>query len=288
MLTSKDLRKQHLEESLKPAKLRKVSPIHANKKTAIEYNAALQRLVAAVKKSIEERIIPLVHSLQREYSADSWDDDINSAFNSLGDVWSGSDFTFVAEQTATEFVTAVNRTNQKKFQEQMQRIGIDVFGESPKLATYLEAATSENVRLIKSIPEQYLNKVQTTVMANMRAGRAPVSIVDQIREQYGVTHSRAKLIARDQTAKVNSELSERRQRDVGFEFFQWVTSKDERVRHDHQEIARKQTQYGTGIYRWDDPPKNSRGEVITPGSDFQCRCTARPMTKRQVERQQQK
>lgn len=288
MLTSKDLRKQHLEQSLRPAKVRKVSPIVASKKIAIEYNATLQRLVAAVKKAIEERIIPLLYKLERDYVSDSWDDDINSAFNALNEAWTGSEFTSAAERTATEFVESANRLNQRLFREQMQKIGIDVFGESPKLADYLEAAASENVRLIKSIPSQYLDRVRTSVVANMRAGRAPGAIVSQIREQYGVTQARAKLIARDQTAKINSELNERRQRETGFEYFQWVTSKDERVRHDHQQIANQQTQYGKGIYRWDDPPKDSKGKTLTPGSDFQCRCTARPMTKRMIERQQQK
>ena len=280
MLTIKELQKKHLEESLNGVKSRKTRAIPASKKTGINYNVTLQRLVIAVKKSIEEKIIPLIHTLERDYVSDAnWDDDMGSAFEGLGEIWTGPDFTYRAETAAKEFVTAANRVNQKQFQEQMKRIGIDVFGESPKLANYLDAATSENVRLIKSIPVQYLDRVQAKVMANMRAGRAPGAIVEQIKQEFGVTQARAKLIARDQTAKVNSELSERRQRDVGFEYFQWITSKDQRVRHDHEALAQRETEYGKGVYRWDDPPKNSRGEVITPGSDYQCRCMAKPILK---------
>lgn len=285
MLTSKDLRKQHLEASLTLAKPRKAAAISLSKKIGIQYNVQLQKLVSAVKKSIEEKIIPVLFRLEREYVADGWDDDIDTAFESSRHDWSGSSFEYRAERVASEFVGTSNKVNQEKFEQSMRQIGIDVYGESPKLREYLAAATSENARLIKSIPAQYLDRVETLVKANMRAGRRPGAIVEQIRTQFGVTQARARMIARDQTAKVNSELSERRQREVGFEHFQWVTSQDERVRHDHAELARKDTKFGTGIYRWDDPPKNSRGEVITPGSDYSCRCTARPIPKRQLKQQ---
>ena len=283
-LSIKELQRKHLEEALSNAKPRKSAPISASKKSGIDYNVALQQLVLAVKKQIDEKVIPLLRRLASEYVADSWDDDIGNIFNEQMDLWTGTDFSSRANRVAQDFVVSADAVHRKRFQEQMKRIGIDVFGQSPKISDYLQAAASSNVRLIESIPAEYLGKVRTLVEANMRAGRPPGAIVTRIQEQFGVAKSRAKLIARDQTNKINSELTERRQREVGFEYFQWVSSHDERVRHDHQVIANRVTEFGKGVYRWDDPPKNDRGETITPGSDYQCRCTARPLTKAQIGR----
>ncbi|WP_289281556.1 phage minor head protein, partial [Methylophaga sp. UBA5088] len=131
---------------------------------------------------------------------------------------------------------------------------------------------------------QYLNNVANTVLTGMRNGVLARDIAKQLSDDYGVTQRRARFIARDQTAKVNGEIDKRRQVDAGFEYFQWLDSDDERVRHKHRLIADKKTKYGKGVYRWDDLPKNDKGETIQPGSDFGCRCTARAKTTESVEK----
>ena len=94
------------------------------------------------------------------------------------------------------------------------------------------------------------------------------------------------MIARDQTSKINGELAEKQQKGAGFEYFQWIDSDDSRVRHRHSEIANKVTAYGKGIYRWDDLPLSDKGVPIKPGSDYQCRCIARPVSAREVKANQ--
>jgi len=146
---------------------------------------------------------------------------------------------------------------------------------------------ADNSRLITSIPEQYLTQVESIVMNNVRAGGRPAAISKQLADQFGITSARAKLIARDQTAKVNGDLSARRQTQSGFEYFEWVDSGDVRVRKRHETISDKMTAYGRGVYRWDNPPLSDRGTPIIPGQDFQCRCTARPVTRREVDANQE-
>lgn len=151
------------------------------------------------------------------------------------------------------------------------------------MTDYIQASIVDNTRLITSIPEQYLTQVESIVFNNVRAGGRPSAIAKQLQQQLGVTERRAKMIARDQTSKVNADLSEKRQREAGFPYFEWVDSDDERVRDRHEYLADHVTQYGKGIYRWDDLPLSDKGEPISPGKDYQCRCIARPVSQEEVD-----
>jgi SPP1 gp7 family putative phage head morphogenesis protein len=94
---------------------------------------------------------------------------------------------------------------------------------------------------------------------------------ERIEERFGVTESKADLLARDQTLKLNGQLTERLQVSAGIEEYFWTTSGDERVRESHAALD------GTR-QRWDEPPVVSDdGRSEHPGGDYQCRCTAFPV-----------
>lgn len=242
----------------------------------VRYNAALQRIARAVRKDIDEVIVPLVKQYAPEYVQDStptldgWADTIARALQFLIGKWLSPPARQAAESIASEFVKSQMRVNSRG----RRSFGIDVFSNSQQAVDYLEAATFQNAMLITSIPAQYLEQVQNIVMTNMRAGMRPSFIEKALSEQFGVTSRRAKMIARDQSSKVQGELNKRKQQAVGFQYFKWVDSHDQRVRHRHREIADKVTDYGKGVYRWDDLPMSDKGEPIQPGSDYQCRCVA--------------
>lgn len=248
----------------------------------IQYNAKLQRMVRAIKRDIDAQLVPLVRSLAPEYVTDSatpttdgWGDIIAQAIRSLLTKWTDQRAQAAARSIAGDFVQAVDGRAKRT-------LGIDVYTGNQQLNDYLQAATLQNAQLIESIPTQYLAQVSNIVMGNMRAGLRPSAIVDTLQQQFGVTQRRAKMIARDQTAKVNGEISSKRQQAAGYSYFRWVTSKDERVRDRHQEIAEKVTRYGKGVYRWDNPPLSDKGGPIIPGSDYQCRCVAQPVSDEEV------
>lgn len=255
----------------------------------IQYNAKLQRLVKQVKASIDKEIMPLVRQLAPEYTQDSvattdaWSDLIMNAMSYLFSRWRSEGVSGGANRIAGEFVQSALKKSERDLKKSA---GIDVFSGSKTMQDYLHASAQQNAQLITSIPAKYLEEVQTLVMANMRSGMRPGYIEKALQEQFGVTQRRAKMIARDQTSKIQGELAEKQQKDAGFEYFQWIDSDDSRVRHRHSEIANKVTAYGTGIYRWDDLPLSSDGVPIKPGSDYQCRCIARPVIAREVKANQ--
>jgi SPP1 gp7 family putative phage head morphogenesis protein len=148
----------------------------------------------------------------------------------------------------------------------MDQVGIDmgpIFAADP-MADVMGAAIAQNVSLIESIPEQYFGKIEQAVYQNTADGMPFDELAELLKNIADVTDSRAKLIARDQTSKMNGSFNEARQESVGIDKYQWSTSNDERVREEHAANEGE-------IFSWDDPPDTGH-----PGSDVNCRCVALP------------
>lgn len=284
-MTSEELLQQQLAE-IKEQQASKIKPIELPKDIGIRYNAELQRMVRDIQREINKNVTPQIKYLAPEYTADSWVDTIQSAIELLKNRLSGPTFKRFAERVATSFVTSINERNLKTMGKQFGSFGIDVMTGNKTVNDFLQASIAENVQLITSIQTQYLDRVETLVLTNMRAGLRPSAIQRQLQDQFGVTKNRARFIARDQLSKATSGLSRKRMQASGIEFFQWVTSKDSRVRSRHDKIANKLTAYGRGIYRWDDLPISDDGQPIAPGDDYNCRCIARPVLRSEVEKNQ--
>jgi len=103
-------------------------------------------------------------------------------------------------------------------------------------------------------------------MGGTNQGSKAVSMIQQIRQIGNVTVNRARLIARDQTAKLNSTLNQQRQQNLGVTQYIWRTSGDGRVRETHKDNNGK-------VFNWDKPPKDTGH----PGHDINCRCVAEPI-----------
>lgn len=157
---------------------------------------------------------------------------------------------------------------QKKDLERQVRaaLGIDLNAVlDAGLSKRMAAFTAENVALIKSIPNQYFDQVEKTVIAGMRSGIRHEEIAKDIEERFEVSKSRAALIARDQVGKWQSELDAARQQQLGVTRFIWRTVHDERVRPEHQALDGE-------VFSYDDPPSEG-----LPGTPINCRCYAEPV-----------
>lgn len=116
--------------------------------------------------------------------------------------------------------------------------------------------------LIKTLDKELVQRLAKEVWAGIQRGDDALSIKRFIldeRSEY--PRWRAKLIARDQTAKLFSSLTEERQTELGVEEYIWETVGDGAVRDTHADRDGK-------TYRWD-----AVGQ-IKPGEEIQCRCVA--------------
>lgn len=122
-----------------------------------------------------------------------------------------------------------------------------------------------NVRLIGSIKQRLLKQVEGVVADAWVNGKTTDELADLVEERFGVTESRARLIARDQVGKLTADVTEQRHKELGITSYNWSTSRDERVREAHAEREGQRFDY-------DDPPEGGH-----PGQDYQCRCEAIPV-----------
>lgn len=161
----------------------------------------------------------------------------------------------------------INAYNKRQFEKITKSVfGIDIFENDPWLVDQLKLFSSQNSELISSIPEEELFQVSGIVERGLQQGSRFETVAEDLIKRFGITRRRAKLIARDQTTKLNASLTKLRQQELGITHYRWVTAGDERVRETHRENAGK-------IFAWDDPPVKTGH----PGSDVNCRCTARPI-----------
>ena len=145
-------------------------------------------------------------------------------------------------------------------------VGVDVYRSEPWLAQAQTNWVASNTSLIKSIPEQHMQRVEQIIRNGVLEGESSASLAKKIQAAGGVTKRRATLIAEDQIGKANGELTRFRQTELGIEEYTWVTSHDERVRESHRARDGK-------VYRWDKPPAGGSH----PGIEIKCRCHASPV-----------
>ncbi len=159
----------------------------------------------------------------------------------------------------------VNRVDQQRI------LRISLAEESTETRQILRTLRRENVDLITSIGTRHLDDTFRTVTNGVIRGTRVETLAKEIKERHGVSESRARLIARDQTLKANSQLTQARHREAEVERYVWSSSRDERVRDIHGELDGR-------TFSWNDPPvTNEAGEQNHPGEDYQCRCVAIPV-----------
>ncbi len=212
---------------------------------------------------------------------DSLIDDIISQINQTMDIVNTllNPFKRRATQAAVAVSFEVAAFNKIQYEKTINSVlGVDIFQEEPWLETQLELFANQNAELITGMTEEEIKRVSGHIQRGLQEGSSYESIADEIQESFGITRRKAKLIARDQTSKLNASLTKLRQQEVGIERYEWQTSGDERVRPSHKVLDGK-------ICRWDDPTvfldeqtgkwkKRSTigGTQVHTGQDINCRC----------------
>lgn len=204
-----------------------------------------------------------------------------------------------AEQIAEEWVGKVNSYNREKFMSQMRKtLGIDIGAiVDEAMKDDLEVMVLENANYIKSIPDYLVGHVADRVVQHFKGIPMPEgrTLRQQIKEEFKVSDGRAKVLARDQTAKMNTSISAIRQVNLGIECYVWKTVEDERVVGKPGGLYPKGTKLHKNHYimqgllcKWADPNvysddkgktwKNRTAEMPHnhPGEDIMCRCRPAP------------
>lgn len=186
----------------------------------------------------------------------------------------------------------IDKFNKKELQA-FKEIAIgEAFAEDePWVKNVIDSWSREQVTLITKASQDMLDTVARRIREGVKAGKSARKVTALINADLpGISYRRARIIARDQTAKLNSALTQGRMADAGIETYIWSTSEDERVRGNPTGLYPKAlpSHYVMNgkICRWDDPTVwLENGEWVKragdapyfhPGMAIMCRCVAIP------------
>jgi hypothetical protein len=192
--------------------------------------------------------------------------------------------------TVAEGMDKFNKNELAAFQK--IAIGTAFTEDEPWLPGVLDTWAREQVTLITKASQDMRDAVARRVRDGVKEGLLAREVTDNIaRDLPRISYNRAKIIARDQTAKLNSDLTQGRMADAGLETYIWDTAQDERVRGNpggkYADALPSHWVMQGKICRWDNPAvcQNEQGEWVSrppeaptthPGVAILCRCVAIP------------
>lgn len=256
----------------KRRKPKKLKPVRFPSSTVVRYTAELHILLRAMEKDTLDAVDTVMPSAVAQADvvrADSPTSDVQEIMAALRLKYGNVLTDELLEELAMSIYAEINVKNLAEFESKFEG-QLLIPGISPGWTIAQgQVFVAQNVSLIKSLTEDTWGRVEGIMLRGLQSGLRVEGMEQQIRQAFGVSRSRAALIARDQVGKAQGQINQQRQRQVGVEEFIWSTSQDERVRSSHAAVNGKK-------FRWDNPPTID-GEVATPGSPVRCRCSAIPV-----------
>jgi len=178
-----------------------------------------------------------------------------------------------AEKVAEKMVNEVSRRDKAAWEKHARSMGRTLAREIENAPTgeTMRRLMENQVDLITSIPRRSAERVHQLVLKGIREGTRFEHVREEILKTGSVAVSRATLIARTETARAASVLTQARAEYVGSEEYIWRTAMDADVRRSHKALEGK-------TFRWDNPPVSEpTGERSHPGQIWNCRCVAEPI-----------
>lgn len=220
---------------------------------------AQQELPESLRKDSQERMDANIEKM------------IASLFARIGKQLDAAFHDAVLQSWAKGMVGHVNRHAKKSTEKAARAVDVEIepLMRDGELTPYFQNVVEENVGLIRSIPQKYLPAFKNQLVQAITNDAPQDLIRKMIQANFAKTYANARLIARDQTNKLNGALNQYRQQQIGGKRYRWRGRDDGRERPDHLKLNDK-------IFSWDKPPVVDKrtGRRAHPGRDIQCRCTA--------------
>lgn len=148
----------------------------------------------------------------------------------------------------------------------------------PWMQEALQEWTKTDLRLIRNLSDEYINRIESVVLEAVQVGKRPEDLlVDILRINKGMTVDRARLISVDQTGKLLGQINRARSLAIGLNRYQWLTVGDKRVRPTHRDANNKigiWENSGVWIEGGKQVPRGGQGDNSHPGQPARCRCSS--------------
>lgn len=175
-----------------------------------------------------------------------------------------------AEKVAATMIRQVDERDRSAWRALGEEISTQLHKElrEAPVGARVQELLAQQVDLIKSIPRQAAERVHQLSIEALAGGGRAKEVAEEIARTNQVTKSRAMLIARTETARASTVLTQARAESVGSTHYIWRTAGDSDVRKGHKAMEGK-------VCEWANPPAvNENGRIMHfhPGSVWNCRC----------------
>lgn len=251
---------------MKPKTLR---AIHANVGVEVAYRKSLREILNEIHADVLSEIVVEYSVYEAEIAQD-----INIAlvmqklFERMTGRWQCR-LDDLGLQVAKIFAKGATSHTERAMMQAFKRAGFTVrFSMSERVEQETEGVIGENVGLIKSIGNQYLEDVQQSVWQAIKAGHDMHTLSKTLHTKYEISKRRADFIARDQNNKAKAVIERERRLEIGITKAIWQHSRvGKKPRISHVHANGKEFDIEQGMY--------IDGEWIQPGELINCRCTSR-------------
>ena len=274
------------ERRLKQGKTLQGNRLVVNRKLIDRYNQRISKLTRAMIRDVTQSVSQSFNTGAAKvfYAQDAtFYSSQRAMLRDLRKKWV-SQFNKDSKTFARWMIEDVENQTSTRLASSLERItggtAIKTDTRTGKIAEILRSLIDQNVELIRTIPDQYLDQISGEVT---RAINNPQSsgikglqmfIDSKLKDSAKKTRNRAKNIATDQVRKAFNSMYASRMQSAGIKKFEWIhTGGSQNPRDHHMNTLNGQ------IFSFDDLPVIDlrTGERGIPGQAINCRCTMRPV-----------
>lgn len=186
-------------------------------------------------------------------------------------------FSDKANEVVQKMIAHVSKESKSRLQSSLKEMSGGLNVQLPEMPAQLKevfaASVVENVALIKSIPQQYHDRVTGAVMRSITSADGGIGkLTDELQKYSGMSLRRARLVAMDQTRKAYQAANIERSKSAGITKGIWIhTGGTKEPRPRHKAYNGKEFELAKGA------PVGDNGEYVHCGEEPYCRCTFVPI-----------
>lgn len=173
------------------------------------------------------------------------------------------------EREAERFILEIERTTKRQFRNNAKQSGILIDTKrDPKEIKEIAKLIRQNVKLIKTIPKEYLNKFEAFMNIAVSRGVDRAYVEKRLNELDIATKRKIHLLAVDQCNKISHQILVRQCLDMGITRGRWVHVPGEySSRLTHIEMDGEEFDLTEGLY------DSAVDDYVVPTQLPYCRCT---------------
>jgi SPP1 gp7 family putative phage head morphogenesis protein len=250
----------------------RLHPPKTSKALEREYYKSLLKIVVSIDKIFNKTVMPVVGQkrvqkqiVDSEYSVLTSLDQAFKEFERKVRLAIPVEKIKVLSKTTTNKVVKTNRTIWVK---KLDSFGLDIAKKMsfPNEQDYISSRIKTNTKLITNLRDDYVDSLNTILFSSYQKGLPLKQLTKDIKNQFGISQRKAKLIARNETKNTNTQLNHKQAKSLGFEKGVWLGSEDAREREQHNKHNNKEYKIGVGL-------DDGKGGTEEPGDAINCRCT---------------